>query len=218
MNEFQALAVRVKEFLSADASGHDFHHAQRVFNNAMTLCDKEQQGDRYIIGGAVLVHDICRPWEKQTGKAHFCDEALEIIRGVLQDAAIKPEAIQPILEIVRLHDIYDWTIKTKKTIELQIVQDADNLDAIGAIGIGRTFAFGGAHGLTFYHTGENLDFTADFVEDPNQRTTTIAHFYETLLKLKDNMNTASGLAMAAKRHDFMDMFLAEFFAEWAGEK
>lgn len=96
-----------------------------------------------VIGAASLVHDICRPWEKKTGKSHFGDEALEIIRGVLDGVAdLADEQKEQILYVVKLHDIYDRDRPIEKTIELQVVQDADNLDAIGALGIGRTFTFG----------------------------------------------------------------------------
>ena len=210
------LSEKVKKYLEDESSGHDFFHAARVLNNALYI-QKFEGGDTFIIGAAALVHDICRPWEKKTGRSHFGEEALKIIEGVLKDAYVPPEKNKAILDIVAVHDIYDWTDKQiNKSIELQILQDADNLDAIGAIGIARTFAFGGAHGLTMYSPGENLSFDKDFVEDPNHRSTTIAHFYEKLLKLKDNMNTKKGIELAGKRHKLMEDFLKEFFDEWEG--
>ena len=107
---------------------------------------------------------------------------------------------------------------SNKSIELQIIQDADNLDAIGAIGIARTFAFGGVHNVQMYFPGENLKFNNDFVENPqNLNTSTIAHFYEKLLKLKDNMNTKTAKQIAQKRHQFMEDFLQQFFEEWNGK-
>jgi len=218
MNDFSELEKYVQEFLGKDSSGHDFYHCQRVMNSALVLQEKEQRGDRYIIGVAALVHDICRPWEKKTGKSHFGAEALDIIKDILVRAHVKAEKINDILHVVSLHDIYDWSVKQDKSIELQIVQDADNLDAIGAIGIGRTFAFGGSNGLTMYHPGESLVFEKDFIDDPSYRTTTIAHFYDKLLKLTENMNTPSGKVMAEGRHKYMEDFLAQFFAEWAGKK
>ena len=218
MQALNELSHHVREFLKSDFSGHDFYHVQRVCNIALNLQEKEGQGDAYVIGAAALVHDLCRPWEKETGKSHFGPEALEIIREVLIQSNIEQDKIEPILEIVALHDIYDWSNKTQKSIELQIVQDADRLDAIGAIGIGRTFAFGGSHDRPMYHPGESLVFEKDFIEDPNYRTTTIAHFYDKLLKLHKNMNTVSGQAMAEERHQFMESFLAQFFDEWAGKK
>jgi uncharacterized protein len=99
---------------------------------------------------------------------------------------------------------------------LKIVQDADDLDAIGAIGIARTFAFGGANSTPIYIPGENLNFTKDFVDNPNCRTSTIAHFYDKLLKLKQNMNTKTGIRLAKKRNKVMENFLKQFFDEWNG--
>ena len=213
-NNFSKLIDQVKAFLATEASGHDFSHAQRVFKMALYLQSFEG-GDEEVIGAAALVHDICRPFEKKTGKSHFGPEALTIIKEVLTKAEFSSAKIEKVLAVVELHDIYDWTEKlASKSLELQVVQDADNLDAIGAIGIGRTFAFGGANGLVMYHSGENLAFTNDFVEDPEHRTSTIAHFYEKLLKLKDNMNTETGKKIALNRHQIMVDFLAEFFKEW----
>jgi uncharacterized protein len=215
---FYELKPIVREFLEKDSSGHDYYHAERVFNSALTL-QKKEGGNIVVIGSAALMHDICRPWEKKTGKLHYGEEALEIIAKELRKTSITKSDLNLALEVIRYHDIYDWTKKmNNKSIELQIVQDADNLDAIGAIGIARTFAFAGSHGLDMYIPGEDLDFTEDFVEDPNHRRSTIAHFYEKLLKLKENMNTKSGQKLAKGRHKVMERFLEEFFDEWEGRK
>lgn len=214
---FRSLAEEVKKFLEHESSGHDFYHAERVFKNALYI-QKHEGGDEFVIGAAALVHDICRPWEKKTGKSHFGPEALQIIDAVLQKVSISEDQRQAILAVVAEHDIYDWTEKNEtKSLELKVVQDADNLDAIGAIGIARTFAFGGAHGLALYNPGENLDFEKDFVEDPNHRTSTIAHFYEKLLKLVKNMNTDTGKRLGSERQKVMEDFLDQFFKEWNGE-
>lgn len=214
--QFASLATRVQAFLEKESSGHDFYHAQRVFQNAMHL-QAHEGGDKTVIGAAALVHDIMRPWEKKTGKSHFGKDALATIEQVLRSAHIEKEYVKPILDVVALHDIYDWTNKMKdKSLELQVMQDADNLDAIGAIGIGRTFAFGGVFERPMYVPGERLDFTKDFVEAPKNKTSTVAHFYEKLLKLKDNMNTRTGKRIAERRHAVMEKFLAQFFDEWEG--
>lgn len=212
--EFQAVANKVKEVLEFESSGHDYFHAERVCNAALYIQEKEGQGDKYLIGVSALIHDVCRPWEKETGKSHFGEEALGRIRGMLESIDERPEVIESVLEIVRWHDIYDWDTPREKSVELQIVQDADNLDAIGALGIARTFAFGGAHGLNMYVPGENHDFDKAFVEDPNHRTSTIAHFYEKLLKLSQNMNTETGKKLGEIRHQRMVDFLDNFFDEW----
>lgn len=214
---FVPVLEQVKEFLGSESSGHDTEHALRVFNLAMHIQALEG-GDQYVIGVAALTHDICRPWEKKTGKSHFGPEALGIVKGVLYKAQVQTDKIEPILQVIAEHDLYDWSNPNpNKSLELQIVQDADNLDALGAIGIARTFAFGGSHGLTMYEPGENLAFDQDFVEDPNHRTSTIAHFYDKLLKIKDHMNTSAGKKLAEKRHQIMEDFLEQFFKEWKGE-
>lgn len=213
---FKKLHQQVEQYLQQESSGHDIYHADRVFKSALYIQSYEG-GDEYIIGAAALVHDICRPWEKKTGKSHFGPEALQIIRQVLTNSQVNVNIIEPVLEVVKRHDIYDWSDESsQKSIELQIVQDADNLDAIGAIGIARTFAFGGAHGSIMYYPGENLNFTNDFVDDPHHKTSTIAHFYEKLLKLKDHMNTGTGKRIAVSRHQIMVDFLDQFFSEWEG--
>ncbi|MBP9782089.1 HD domain-containing protein [Candidatus Woesebacteria bacterium] len=215
-SKFSLLETKVKLFLNNESSGHDYSHAERVYTTACYL-QQFEGGDLTVIGAAALVHDICRPWEKKTGKSHFGPEALEIIKKVLIDAKIDQAKIPSILDAVAQHDIYDWTIKQSKSIELQIVQDADNLDAIGAMGIARTFAFGGAKGLEMYIPGENLDFSADYIETPTEKTSAISHFYEKLLHIAENMNTQTGKQLAAKKHAIMEDFLKQFFAEWHGE-
>lgn len=214
---FKILKNEVKKFLGKDSGGHDYYHSERVFNNALTLRESEG-GDELVIGCAALVHDICRPWEKETGKSHFGGEALEIIRTLLKKVDIDSKVIQQILDVVREHDIYNWTGGNKsKPLEVQIIQDADRLDAIGAIGIARVFAFGGGHDRLMWEPQENLDFTSNFVDSPSHKSSSIAHFYEKLLKLKDSMNTATGLKLAQGRHEYMEKFLDQFFAEWKGE-
>ena len=168
-----------------------------------------------MIGASALLHDICRPWEKKTGKSHFGNEALEIIREVLHKSGAPKEKIPLVLNVIALHDVYDWTEKTEdKSIELQVVQDADNLDAIGAMGIARTFMFGGHHGQPMYLPEEDLVFVEDFVDGSPKGKSVVAHFYEKLLKLKDNMNTQTGIKLAQKRHEIVLSFLNQFFKEW----
>jgi uncharacterized protein len=214
---FQPLSKEVQGYLGNESSGHDFYHAERVYNNALYI-QQHEGGEMIVIGSAALVHDVCRPWEEKNGKSHFGVEALEKIRGILEVSGLQAEKIKAVIEVVRLHDIYDWTNKIQgKSLELKIVQDADNLDAIGAIGIARAFAFGGAKGLSIFNPGENLRFTEDYVDDPTHRTSTIAHFYEKLLKLKENMNTETGIKLAEGRHQIMENFLKQFFNEWEGK-
>ncbi len=212
--ELKQLLNKVTEFLDSESSGHDIDHALRVYKTAMFI-QKNEGGDKIVVGAAALVHDICRPWEKKTGKLHFGPEALKIIEAVLLDAEINQEKINPILSVVKYHDTYDWgTENQQKSIELQIVQDADNIDALGAMGIARTFRFGGAYKLPMYVQGENLNFDSNYHEDPNTRPSSIAHFYEKLLKLQRNLNTKTGKSIGLQRHTFIVQFLDQFFSEW----
>lgn len=190
----------VKQLLETESSGHDIFHAERVCKLALHIQEKEG-GNKEIIAAASLVHDLCRPFEKKTGKSHFGEETLAIIKDVLVKADIPEKHIAPILTIISLHDIYDWTeTMPNKSIELQIVQDADNIDAIGAIGIARTFMFGGHYDRPMYLPEEKLEFVDDFVDGQSVGESTVAHFYEKLLKLKDHMNTTTGKQIAEQRH------------------
>lgn len=204
----------VQQFLENESSGHDVFHAERVYKLALHI-QRTEGGDQEIIGAAALVHDICRPFEKKTGTSHFGPEALAIIKDVLTQAELSKNQIVQVLDVVAFHDIYDWTEKMQhKSIELQVVQDADNLDAIGAIGIARTFMFGGHNNRPMYIPEEKLEFVEDFVDGKSIGESTVAHFYEKLLKLKQHMNTATGTTIAEERHHFMQQFLQQFFKEW----
>jgi uncharacterized protein len=216
---FDHLKEQVKSFLATDGSWHDYWHAVRVFNSALLL-ETLEWGNKVVIWSAALVHDICRPREKKTGKSHFGEEALQIIRGVLDGVEELDKAQKDaIIKVVSLHDIYDRDNPGEKSIELQIVQDADNLDAIGALGIGRTFAFGGTYHLPMHDPDLAYTYKELFEDIPGQHTpTTIGHFYEKLLKLAKYMNTASGKQLAQSRHQFMEQFLEQFFAEREGER
>jgi uncharacterized protein len=207
------LKSKLESFFELDNTGHDIHHALRVLYLAEKL-QKSHGGNIDVIQISALVHDMYRPWEKRTGKSHFSEEALDMIQKFLLELAIRSNTIEQVIDVVRYHDVYDDERIPDKSIELQIIQDADNLDAMGAIGIARTFMFGGAYGLPMYIPGENLEFDKPFEDTPTHKTSTVAHFYEKLLKLRDQMNTNKGKEIAEKRHKFMEKFLKEFFNEW----
>jgi uncharacterized protein len=211
----EKLKSQARSFLDTESCGHDFLHCLRVANLADIIASSDfPNTNREILLGAAIVHDLCRPWERRTGKSHFCDEALQIIDGELEKAGFAIDSRHAILEIVRWHDVYDPTRIPSFSPELQIHQDADRLDAIGAIGIARTFSFGGANNLPMYIPGENLDFDGYFIEAPDHRTSIIAHFHEKLLKLHDQMHTPMGKSLASVRHRRMKQFIADFFDEW----
>lgn len=220
MNAFESienLKKYAKEFLGKESCGHDFLHCLRVAHLAETIAQNDfPTANQKVVVAAAIVHDLCRPWERQTGRSHFCDEALGIISEKLISAGFSTVEKAAILDLVRWHDVYDpkGIPSLSLTVELKIHQDADRLDAIGAIGIARTFCFGGANNLPIYLPGERLVFDGYFVESPDHRTSTVAHFYEKLFKLRDQMHTPTGRKLANVRHQRMEQFMADFFEEW----
>jgi uncharacterized protein len=209
------LAERVQVYLERSHCGHDFYHAKRVAAITKDLIKYSPTPvNQLVILAAAFSHDLCRPFEKQTGKSHFGQEALAIIDRELELSNFDSGEREQILEVIRYHDIYDYNLIPQLSPELKIHQDADRLDAIGAIGIARTFAFGAANGLPLYIPGQSLEFSDAFVESPEHRTSTIAHFYEKLLKLKEQMHTERGRELATTRHKLMEDFLEQFFKEW----
>ncbi len=213
----QHLESQIKELFRNESSGHDIYHLKRVLNNALTLQEKEG-GDRLIIAVSAFLHDVHRIMQNESGK--FCSpkDSLPKVREILDTAELTEEQKEKILHCIEFHEEYDFSEhgKTVQDIETLILQDADNLDAIGAIGIGRTFSFGGAHDVTMWIPEKPFDrHTFDESEkDPS----TIHHFYSKLLKLKENMNTKTAKEMASERHKFMELFLQQFFEEWEGKK
>ena len=216
-NKLEDLKSCATEFLQNESCGHDFLHCVRVMKIADEIAKADYPSiNLEIINAAALMHDICRPWEHKTGRSHFCEEALALINVQLEKSSYRGEDRLKILDIIRWHDIYDSAAIPSSSLsdELRVHQDADRIDAMGAIGIARTFAFGGARNLPLYIPGENLEFQNYFVDSPSNRTSTIAHFYEKLLKLRDQMHTPTGRRLAEIRHSRMERFLSEFFEEW----
>ncbi len=184
----------VREKLKDEPTGHDYYHAKRVMNTALKI-QEEEGGDKFIISISALLHDIAD--EKTFGEK----EGNEMIRNLLKSNGLEEEVINKILDIIGSVSFKKG--KVPKSKEGKIVQDADRLDALGAIGIARTFAYGGKNNRLIY--------------DPeNVKKTTIGHFYEKLFKLKDLMNTKKGKEIAEKREKIMREFLKNFFDEWEG--
>lgn len=216
-NYIQQLSPLVKDLFSQDSSWHDIYHLDRVLNNALSIQEKEG-GDRVVIGIAAFLHDVHRIIQKESWK--FCSpkDPLPTVSKMLEHIDIDANQKENILHCIEYHEEYNFSEwgKTVSDIETLVLQDADNLDAIGAIGVWRTFSYGGAHGVTMRVPEKPFDRATfdEAEEDPS----TIHHFYSKLLKLKDNMNTQTALQMAAQRHQFMETFLQQFFDEWNGKK
>ena len=201
----------VKNKLEGEGSGHDWWHILRVYNNAVDIAKKEGSCDIFIIELAALLHDIA-DWKFHDGDLN---KGSEISETFLSEFNISDEVMKHVSDIIK--NISFKGAKVKNTIttkEGMIVQDADRLDAIGAIGIGRAFAYGGFMKREMYNPDIPYEVHNTFEEYKNKNGSTINHFYEKLLLLKDRMNTKTGREKAEKRHEFMLSYLEEFYSEW----
>lgn len=204
----------VKEKLNNAEGGHDWFHIERVYKNALLIA-KDEDCDLTIVKLGALLHDIA------DSKFHDGNESVgpEIARTFLESENIEEKIIDQVTNIIENISFKGGNFEKKfSSIELDIVQDADRLDAIGAIGIARAFNYGGFKNRPLYDpkTAPNTKMTID--EYKNSQAPTINHFYEKLLLLKDKMNTPTGKKIAQERHLYMEGFLAQFYAEWEGEK
>ncbi len=202
----------VRSELGEDVTGHDWFHVDRVRQTALHICMQEKAGDPFIIEMAALLHDI--PDEKLNDSAEAGKNKLDLF---LQSISLSEETQNAIVQIIDSISYKGGRSTELKTIEAKIVQDADRLDAIGAIGIARTFAYGGKKGQPIYNPNLNVREEMSLEEYRKGKSTTIHHFYEKLLKLKDLLNTETAKVMAEKRHQMMEYFLEQFYLEWDGQ-
>lgn len=200
----------VKEKLEGTESGHDWFHIERVWKLSLKIQEKEG-GDKFVIELAALLHDIADP------KFHNGDEtiATKIVTEFLTEQKVDQETITKVVFIIENMSFKNRNDAPKDLpLELKIVQDADRLDAIGAIGIARTFNFGGYKNNLMYHPDIQPKLAQSKDEYKKSNGTTINHFYEKLLLLKDLLNTKTAKEIAEHRHQFMLQFLDEFYKEW----
>ena len=200
----------VKEKLEGAEAGHDWFHIERVWKLSKKIAEKEG-GNLEVIELSALLHDIADP------KFHNGDEtlALKISKNFLEEIHVEGELIEQVLFVIKNISFKNRSEAPENPpLELQIVQDADRLDAIGAIGIARTFNFGGFKNNLMYHPEIKPNLGMNKEEYKKSNGTTINHFYEKLLLLKDLMNTETAKKIASERHDFMLQFLDEFYKEW----
>ena len=203
----------VKQQLENAEGGHDWFHIERVYKNALLIA-KEEGCDLTVVKLAALLHDIA------DSKFHGGDESVgpKIAREFMESQPISEDVITHVIAIIENISFKGGNFeKTFSSKELAIVQDADRLDAIGAIGIARTFNYGGFKNRPIYNPNIQPKLNMSKEEYKNSEAPTLNHFYEKLLLLKDKMNTETGKKIAKKRHDFMVRFLAQFYAEWDGE-
>ena len=198
-----------KEFFG-EATGHDWYHIERVYKNALKI-QKTEGGDREVVAYAALLHDIA---DHKFVDNHE-EETESRIRAILGKENVEESIIEQVLHIAQNISYKGANVENKITsIEGKIVQDADRLDAIGAIGIARAFAYGGRKNRSIYLPEEKPTLHDDFESYQNDKGHTINHFYEKLLLLKDRMNTETGKTIANQRHEFMENFLKQFYSEW----
>lgn len=210
---------KVDEIFSEDHSGHDISHLKRVMNIAINLQNQiKGESDKIIVGLAAYLHDVHRIMHNKVGRFVSPKESLPTIREILSVTELSSKVINEICFCIEHHENYNWNGNNVTNINALIVQDADNLDALGAIGIGRTFTYGGAFNIKMYDENVPLDPEYQFSENKGFDPSTIHHFYRKLFKLADNMNTAPAKELAKKRTQFIKDFVDEFFAEWNGEK
>ena len=200
----------VKQELAQDSSGHDWWHIYRVTNTAVKLAETEK-ADVFICELAALLHDIADE------KLNSSKEAgLQKVKNWLQQNQVPEPEAEKVLEIISTMSYNGGNNLPMQSLEGQIVQDADRLDALGAIGIGRTFAYAGHKGHLMHNPDLPPRGQMSAAEYRQSGGTAINHFYEKLLKLKSLMNTGAGREMAEKRHAFMEQFLQQFYQEWDG--
>jgi uncharacterized protein len=204
----------VKKELENAEGGHDWFHIERVYKNAALIANGENC-DILIVQLGALLHDIA------DSKFHDGDETIgpKKAKLFLESKHVPENTIEHVINIIE-NISFKGGHETKKfsSLELDIVQDADRLDAIGAIGIARTFNYGGFKNRAIYNPEIKPNLNMSKEEYKNSDAPTINHFYEKLLLLKDRMNTKTGKEIAAQRHEFMEQFLTQFYAEWNGEK
>ncbi|WP_185209165.1 HD domain-containing protein [Chryseobacterium sp. C3] len=200
----------VKEKLEGAEAGHDWFHIERVWKLSRKIAETESCNQE-VVELAALLHDIADP------KFHNGDEtlALKVSRDFLESQNAEEKLIEQVLFIIKNISFKNrGEVPKNLPVELKIVQDADRIDAIGAIGIGRTFNFGGFKNNPMYDPNVEPKLNMSKEEYKKSNGTTINHFYEKLLLLKDLMNTEKGKEIAGERHDFMLKFLDQFYKEW----
>lgn len=202
----------VKETLKNAEGGHDWFHIERVFNTTKFISEHEKV-DVLVVQLAALLHDIADP------KFYNGDESVgpKMAMDFLNTQEVNEGTIDHVINIIKHMSFKNSLEKNQKVFsstELKVVQDADRLDAIGAIGIARAFNYGGFKNRELYNPEISPKLNMIKEEYKKSRTPTINHFYEKLLLLKDKMNTPTGKRLAAERHQYMLGFLKQFYSEW----
>lgn len=212
--QIDQVILYVKKELENAESGHDWFHIERVYRTALTIAKEEGEVNLTVVKLIALLHDIA------DSKFHDGDEAIGPLkaRELLEQLKFESDVIDHVVLGIENISFKGGNFnQTFRSDELDIVQDADRLDALGAIGIARTFNYGGFKNNVIYDPSIDPVFGMTKEAYKNHKGTSVNHFYEKLLKLKDLMNTKTGLKLAEGRHRYMENFLAQFYTEWEGE-
>jgi uncharacterized protein len=208
----QKTAEYIKQEFQHDSSGHDWWHIYRVWKTAINICEREK-ADLYIVQLAALLHDL-DDWKFNQAE----DETPLRAKVWLDSCSVESHLSDKVCEIIKHISYKGAGVENKmNSFEGFIVQDADRLDAIGAIGIARAFAYGGYKNRMIYNPESQPEMHNSFEEYKNSQSDTINHFYEKLLLLKDRMNTQTAKRIAEERHEVMVKFLEQFMKEWEGK-
>ena len=207
-----AAEAYVRAFFAGEASGHDAHHTFRVYALARRIA-RAEGADEEIAALAALLHDVD---DRKISPA--TSEHKDNARAFMTAQGVGQQTQEDVLEIIRTMSFAGDGRSVPVSPEGKCVQDADRLDAMGAIGIARTFAFGGSRGRPMHDPDEAPDMHLSREAYEKRQSTSVNHFHEKLLRLRDLMNTAEGRRLAESRHAYMEDFLAQFHAEWRGER
>jgi len=211
----QKTANHVKSLLTGESSGHDWWHIYRVWKTASTIAKSESNVDSFVIELAALLHDI----SDHKFNGGDLEAGPRIAREWLLSIDVDPNVAEHVAKIISQTSFKGANVSSSMTTkEGKIVQDADRLDAIGAIGIARTFAYGGHKGREMYNPAIKSQMHDSFESYSSNTSPTINHFYEKLLLLKNLMNTKTAKEIAKKRHEYMKNYLDRFFNEWEGQE
>ncbi|CAL2090656.1 HD domain-containing protein [Tenacibaculum sp. 190524A02b] len=203
----------VKESLKGAEGGHDYFHVERVYRNSLLIA-KTEEVDEFVVSLGALLHDIADSKFYNGDETKGPKKARQFLlsEGVENEVIVHVEKI--IVNISFKGGNFEQNFRSK---ELDVIQDADRLDAIGAIGIARCFNYGGFKNRELYNPGIEPNLSMSKEEYKKSKAPTINHFYEKLLLLKDRMNTVTGKQIAKARHNYMEEFLNQFYAEWNGK-
>ncbi|HEU0294244.1 MAG TPA: HD domain-containing protein [Anaerolineales bacterium] len=208
----QKTADFIRQEFSGDSSGHDWWHIYRVWRNAITICEHEK-ADAFIVQLAALLHDL-DDWKFSASG----DETPRRAKAWLDSFSLDPSITDAVCRIIRHISFKGANVASQMdSLEGFIVQDADRLDAIGAIGIARAFAYGGYKNRPLHDPETSPKMHDTFEQYKNSDSSTINHFYEKLLLLKDMMNTPTAKRIAKQRNAYMEQFLHQFMEEWEGK-